>query len=66
MLALHNINRFHWHLSEDQGWRIEIKSRPELTEIGSKERKRLSDITRENMMASLMVDSSHRKKQKKL
>lgn len=36
MLALHNINRFHWHLSEDQGWRIEIKSRPKLTEIGSK------------------------------
>lgn len=36
MLALHNINRFHWHLSEDQGWRIEIKSRPELIEIGSK------------------------------
>ena len=36
MLAMHNINRFHWHLSEDQGWRIEIKSRPLLTEIGSK------------------------------
>lgn len=36
MLVLHNINRFHWHLSEDQGWRIEIKCRPELTEIGSK------------------------------
>ena len=36
MLALHNINRFHWHLSEDQGWRIEIKSRPLLTEKGSK------------------------------
>lgn len=36
MLALHNINRFHWHISDDQGWRIEIKSRPELTEIGSK------------------------------
>ncbi len=35
MLALHNINRFHWHLSEDQGWRIEIKSRPKLTEVGS-------------------------------
>ena len=35
MLALHNINRFHWHLSEDQGWRIEIKSRPRLTEVGS-------------------------------
>jgi len=36
MLALHNINRFHWHLSDDQGWRIEIKSRPLLTEKGSK------------------------------
>lgn len=29
-LAMHNINKFHWHLSDDQGWRIEIKSRPEL------------------------------------
>ncbi len=36
MLALHNINRLHWHISEDQGWRIEIKSRPKLIEIGSK------------------------------
>ncbi|SMO35081.1 hexosaminidase [Saccharicrinis carchari] len=35
MLALHNINNFHWHLSEDQGWRIEIKKYPRLTEIGS-------------------------------
>lgn len=36
ILALHNINRFHWHLTDDQGWRIEIKKYPELTEIGSK------------------------------
>lgn len=35
VLALHNINIFHWHLTEDQGWRIEIKKYPELTEIGS-------------------------------
>lgn len=35
MLALHNINNFHWHLSDDQGWRIEIKRYPRLTEIGS-------------------------------
>lgn len=35
MLALHNINHFHWHLTEDQGWRIEIKKYPKLTEIGS-------------------------------
>lgn len=36
MLALHNMNRLHWHLTDDQGWRIEIKSRPQLTEVGSK------------------------------
>lgn len=35
LLALHNINRFHWHLTEDQGWRIEIKKYPKLTQIGS-------------------------------
>lgn len=39
MLALHNINRLHWHLTDDQGWRIEIKKRPELTTIGSKRAK---------------------------
>ena len=36
ILALHNINRFHWHLTDDQGWRIEIKKYPLLTEVGSK------------------------------
>lgn len=36
IIALHNMNTFHWHLSEDQGWRIEIKKYPKLTEIGSK------------------------------
>jgi hexosaminidase len=36
LLALHNMNTFHWHLTEDQGWRIEIKKYPKLTEIGSK------------------------------
>ena len=35
MLAMHNMNQFHFHLSEDQGWRIEIKKYPELTEIGA-------------------------------
>ena len=34
MLALHKMNVFHWHLTEDQGWRIEIKRYPRLTEIG--------------------------------
>lgn len=36
MLVLHNMNVFHWHLTDDQGWRIEIKKYPGLTEIGSK------------------------------
>lgn len=35
-LAYHKMNVFHWHLTEDQGWRIEIKKYPLLTSIGSK------------------------------
>jgi hexosaminidase len=34
LLAMHKMNRFHWHLTEDQGWRIEIKQYPKLTEVG--------------------------------
>lgn len=36
VLAMFKINNMHWHLTEDQGWRIEIKKYPKLTEIGSK------------------------------
>ncbi|MEA3439961.1 MAG: beta-N-acetylhexosaminidase [Chloroflexota bacterium] len=36
LMALHKLNTFHWHLTDDQGWRIEIKKYPGLTEIGSK------------------------------
>ena len=35
LMAMHKFNRFHWHLTEDQGWRIEIPSRPLLTEISA-------------------------------
>ena len=35
ILALHKLNVFHWHLTDDQGWRIEIKRYPRLTEIGA-------------------------------
>ena len=35
MLALHNMNRFHWHLTDDQGWRFEIKKYPELNTVGA-------------------------------
>jgi hexosaminidase len=36
LMALQKLNVFHWHLTEDQGWRIEIKKYPKLTEVGSK------------------------------
>lgn len=35
MMATYKMNRFHWHLTEDQGWRIEIKKYPKLTETGA-------------------------------
>lgn len=35
MMAMHKLNTFHWHLTDDQGWRVEIKKYPKLTEIGS-------------------------------
>ena len=35
VMAAYKMNRFHWHLTEDQGWRIEIKKYPKLTEIGA-------------------------------
>ena len=35
MLTLHNMNRLHWHITDDQGWRLEIKKYPKLTEIGA-------------------------------
>ena len=35
LLALHKLNRFHWHLTDDQGWRIEIRKYPKLASVGS-------------------------------
>jgi hexosaminidase len=40
-MAFHKLNNFHWHLTEDQGWRLEIKKYPLLTEIGSKRKETL-------------------------
>lgn len=34
-MAMHKLNMFHWHLTDDQGWRIEIKKYPKLTEVGA-------------------------------
>lgn len=35
LMALHKLNVFHWHLTDDQGWRLEIKKHPRLTEVGA-------------------------------
>ena len=35
IMALHGMNRLHWHLTDDQGWRVEIKKYPRLTEVGA-------------------------------
>lgn len=43
LLAMQKMNRFHWHLTEDQGWRIEIKHYPRLTEIGSIRKETISN-----------------------
>lgn len=49
ILALHKINTFHWHLTEDQGWRIEIKRYPELTQIGSVRQQTLTNHRRDKV-----------------
>ncbi|MEX0610715.1 MAG: family 20 glycosylhydrolase [Pirellulales bacterium] len=36
LMAFYKLNRFHWHLTDDEGWRIEIKKLPELTEVGGR------------------------------
>jgi hexosaminidase len=41
LLALHKLNTFHWHLTEDQGWRLQIRKYPRLTEVGAWRRESL-------------------------
>lgn len=43
MMAQYKFNYFHWHLTEDQGWRIEIKKYPKLTEVGSLRKETVKD-----------------------
>jgi hexosaminidase len=44
LLALHKLNRFHWHLTDDQGWRLEIKKYPRLTIVGAWRRQTLVGV----------------------
>jgi len=53
LLALHKLNVFHWHLTEDQGWRIEIKRYPKLTEVGA--------WRKDSMIAPRTTDPAERK-----
>ena len=52
ILAQHRMNVFHWHLTDDQGWRVEIRRYPRLTEVGSKRA--------ETMVGNHMNDWPHR------
>jgi len=45
LLAMYKMNTFHWHLTEDQGWRIEIKKYPRLTTIGAWRQETMNDCT---------------------
>ena len=66
LLAMNKMNVFHWHLTDDQGWRIEIKKYPKLTEIGSKREKTLVDYYYVNYPQVFdgedMKDITHRNK----
>ena len=48
VMAVHKLNTFHWHLTDDQGWRIEIKRYPKLTSVGSIRNKTIIRKERDN------------------
>jgi hexosaminidase len=45
LMAMYKMNMFHWHLTEDQGWRIEIKKYPRLTSVGAWRQETMGDCT---------------------
>ena len=68
LLAFHKLNILHWHLTDDQGWRIEIKKYPKLTTVGGYRKKTIVDICGTillNGIPNAMVDFIHRKISKK-
>lgn len=50
LMAYYKLNVFHWHLTDDQGWRIEIKSRPRLTSVGAWRVPRIGDFNRREIL----------------
>ena len=57
--AAAGMNRFHWHLTDDQGWRVEIRRYPKLTEIGA--RRGASCFRGENATSTSTLPSSSRR-----
>ncbi|MBI3792118.1 MAG: beta-N-acetylhexosaminidase [Gemmatimonadetes bacterium] len=53
LMALHKFNRFHWHLTDDQGWRLEIRKYPKFTQVGA--------WRTETLVGSYQPDSTKRK-----
>lgn len=66
LMARYKINRFHWHLTEDAGWRIEIKKYPELTKIGAWRNSTQWGIIRQNKIVFHMEDSILRSRLRRL
>lgn len=58
IIALHKINVFHWHLTDDHGWRIEIKKYPELTAVGSQRPRTMNGYYDENGKRYLEYDDT--------
>jgi len=59
LLALHKLNSFHWHLTDDQGWRVEIKKYPRLTEVGAWRRHTMVGHWNENKTTPQYDDIRH-------
>jgi len=59
LLALHKMNSFHWHLTEDQGWRIEIKKYPRLTEVGAWREKTIVGRPQRDSTANVFDSKRH-------
>lgn len=49
IMEVHKLNKLHWHITDDQGWRIEIKKYPKLTEVGSIRKQTLIGHVKKNM-----------------
>jgi hexosaminidase len=59
LLALHKLNRFHWHLTDDQGWRIEIKQYPRLTSIAAWRTETLIGLDRGDATGAIFDGKRH-------